>query len=263
MGEQLINRRAVMCGRNVPSAVRLAVLVLAASGLAAGQAVQDAKSNVSEKAFTAEQLAVYRATLSNFVEDGPSVVNLAIRTEPLQSSGPSGDGECAKGLELEPAVSAVIHRFRAQDIPQLGLGNIRLVDPDLQRKEVAENDPEQTTRDGRSIEDAVSNGFEHGLVTLSEIQFDKEHKLAIVSYGFFCGSLCGNGGTVVLEKREGAWHRKTRCHDWISWLTLPGQSHESTLLSSLVPISIAPEAQRSLAPRFSVGKVASISLSAP
>ena len=32
-----------------------------------------------------------------------------------------------------------------------------------------------------------------------------------------------------------------------------GQSHESILLTSLLPISIAPEAQRSLAPRFSVG----------
>jgi hypothetical protein len=34
----------------------------------------------------------------------------------------------------------------------------------------------------------------------------------------------------------------------------PGQSHEAVLLTKLVPISIAPEAQRSLAPRFSVGK---------
>ena len=36
-----------------------------------------------------------------------------------------------------------------------------------------------------------------------------------------------------------------------SWL---GQSHETILLARPVPISIAPEAQRSLAPHFSVGR---------
>ena len=45
-----------------------------------------------------------------------------------------------------------------------------------------------------------------------------------------------------------------------SWL---GQSHETILLARPVPISIAPEAQWWLAPRFSVGKGASNSQSAP
>jgi hypothetical protein len=40
------------------------------------------------------------------------------------------------------------------------------------------------------------------------------------------------------------------------------QSHESALSISLVPICFAPEAQWSLAPRFSVGKWVSMSLSA-
>ena len=139
-----------------------------------------------------------------------------VQTVPLRPEGPFGDGECAKGLDLEPAQSGVIHRFRVQDLPQLGSKNIVLVDPDRQRKEVADNDPERTIHDGKSIEDAVSNGFAHGLVTLSEIRFSKDHKLAIVSYGFFCGSLCGNGGTVVLEKTDAGWRRKTRCSDWVS-----------------------------------------------
>jgi len=38
----------------------------------------------------------------------------------------------------------------------------------------------------------------------------------------------------------------------------PGQSHKSILLTRLIPISFAPEAQRSLAPRFSVGKAVSV-----
>jgi hypothetical protein len=39
--------------------------------------------------------------------------------------------------------------------------------------------------------------------------------------------------------------------------------HESILTTSLAQTSIAPEAQKSLAPRFSVGKWVSMSLSAP
>src|SRR5208283_4185683 len=115
--------------------------------------------------------------------------NLADQTVPLQTSGPMGDEECAKGLLMGPVSTAVVQRFRAQDLPQLGSENIALVDPDRQKKEVAENDPGKTIGEGRSIEDAVRNGFAHGLVTLSEIHFDKDHTHAIVSYSFFCGSL--------------------------------------------------------------------------
>ena len=109
--------------------------------------------------------------------------------------------------QLSPTL---VHRFRPQDLSQLGSAKINLVDPERQAKEVAENDPEKTIGKGRSIEDAVRNGFAHGLVTLSEIRFDKDHKHAIVSYGFYCGSLCGNGGAMVLEKVNGSWQRKTR-----------------------------------------------------
>jgi hypothetical protein len=198
---------------------RIAIFVLAAlaaAALAAAQEASDAKPKVSEKPLDAERLSIYRSLLGNWMEGELSTVNLSIQTVPLDSSGPFDDGECAKGLDLEPAQQGVVHRFRVQDLAQLGSRNIILVDPDRQRKEVADNDPERTIHDGKSIEDAVSNGFAHGLVTLSEIRFTKDHKLAIVSYGFYCGSLCGNGGTVVLEKTDAGWRRKTRCSDWVS-----------------------------------------------
>ena len=199
-------------GFHAPIALFLAAIVT----LATAQETQEAKPKISDKPLTAEQLAVYRSVLGNWMEGEVSTLNLSIQTTPLRSEGPLGEEDCAKGLDLEPAQPGVIHRFRVQDLPQLGSKNIVLVDPEKQRKEVADNDPERTIHDGKSIEDAVSNGFAHGLVTLSEIHFSKDHKLAIVSYGFFCGSLCGNGGTVVLEKTDAGWRRKTRCSDWVS-----------------------------------------------
>jgi hypothetical protein len=194
----------------------MVVMVLAVAGTALAQKAEDAKPKVSDKPLTAEQISVYRAVLGNWMEGEVTSINLSNQTVPVEPSGPMGDAECATGLDLETAPKAAVHRFRAQDLAALGSDKIVLVDPDSQRKQVAENDPEKTIRDGKSIEDAVSNGFAHGLVTLSEIRFTRDRKLAVVSYGFYCGSLCGNGGTVVLEKTDAGWRRKTRCSEWIS-----------------------------------------------
>ncbi len=210
--------------RFVTMGVRLAVLVLAGMGLAVGQEPPNAKPKVSDRPLTAEQLAVYRVVLHGWMDAELQTINLAVETVPLETSGPTGDEDCEKGLDLEPASPGVVHRFRQEDLPQLGRGKIGLVDAEKQRKEVADNDPEKTIQRGLSIEDAVRNGFAHGLVTLSEIRFDKEHKFAVVSYSFVCGSLCGNGGTMVLEKRDGAWTRKSRCRDWISRQAVPSRA---------------------------------------
>ncbi len=194
----------------------LAVILFAAIGLAAAQQAPDTKPIVSDKPLTAEQLTVYRVVLHGWLDNELSIVNLSIQTVPLPTSGAFDTSDCGKSMDLELASPALVHRFRALDLPQITSQKIDLVDPERQKREIADNDPEKTTANGRSIEDAVSNSFAHGLVTLSEIRFDKEHKHAIVSYSFLCGSLCGNGGAVVLEKIDGVWQRKSRCNEWIS-----------------------------------------------
>jgi hypothetical protein len=193
-----------------------AVLLIVFAGSAAAQEAAETKPKVSDQPLTAEQLAVYREVLHGWMENEVSTINLSIQTVPFPISGALDAGDCGKELELEPIVPGVIHRFRPVDLPQLGSDKIGLVDPERQQREVADNDPGKTIGEGRSIEDAVRNGFAHGLVTVSEIRFDKAHKHAIVSYSFFCGSLCGNGGTVILEKVEGGWQRKSQCSNWIS-----------------------------------------------
>jgi hypothetical protein len=192
------------------------VVILVAAGLAAAQEAAETKPKVSDQPLTAEQLAVYRTVLHGWMENEVSVINLAVQTIPYPTSGAFDAGDCGKDLELEPVVPGIVHRFRPADLPQMGSDKIGLVDLERQSREVAENDPGKTIGEGRSIEDAVRNGFAHGLVRVSEIRFDKQHKHAIVSYSFLCGSLCGNGGTVVLEKSDGTWQRKSQCGGWIS-----------------------------------------------
>ena len=203
--------------RLVRYAALLAVLMMVLAGLASGQDSTEAKPKVSDKPLTAEQLAVYRVVLGSWMAQEMPALNLAAETVPLGDTGPTADESCSKGLDLETASPTLVHRFRQQDLAQLGPSRtLTLVDPDLQKQDVRNNDPGKTFGDGRSIEDAVRNGFAHGLATLSEIRFDKGHKHAIVSYGFYCGSLCGNGGALVLEKIDGVWQYKSRCGDWIS-----------------------------------------------
>jgi hypothetical protein len=196
--------------------VCFAALMIVFTGQAAAQESAETKPKVSDTPLTAEQLAVYRTVLHGWMENEVSTINLSILTIPFPTSGAFDAGDCGKDLELEPVMSGIVHRFQPADLAQLGSDKIVLVDPERQQREVSENDPGKTIGEGRSIEDAVRNGFAHGLITVSEIRFDKAHKHAIVFYGFRCGGLCGNGGTVILEKVEGAWQRKSLCSNWIS-----------------------------------------------
>lgn len=174
--------------------------------------VVDAKPAVSDQPLSAEQLAIYRAILSGWADDGKQPVHLANQTVRREEE----IGDCAKGIALDQAGANTVHRFRKEDLAQLGSEKIGLVDPEAQEKEVDENDPGTAIRHGSSVDDAVRNGFNHGLVTLGEIRFDQKHEVAIVWYGFRCGSLCGNGGTVLMKKNNGVWQRAGQCSVWMS-----------------------------------------------
>ena len=124
--------------------------------------------------------------------------------------------DCMRGLSSESRGNEV-HRFRQEDLPGLGAASdIRLVDPEAHASEVREHDPGDAIRNGTSADDAVKDGFAHGLFTFGEIWFDRSHTHAVVSFRFWCGSLCGHGSTMLLEKRNGAWKQKKQCGGWVS-----------------------------------------------
>jgi len=190
---------------------------LSAAGLGSGQQSQKMKPNVSDQPFTTEELAVYQAMLSSWFQGEKAAVNLSFQTDAIDTDDPSFDKKCLKGLNLEKMPRAQVHRFRGEDITHLGSVSFRLVDPDQQTREVADNDPGKAIREGKPVDDAVSNGFAHGLMTLSEIQFDKDHEHAVVSFSFFCWRLCGHSTTMLMEKKKnGIWIRKSLCGGWVS-----------------------------------------------
>jgi hypothetical protein len=196
--------------------VCLMLPVFSAVGSARGQQVAEVKPRISDQPLTSEQLAVYRAVLTGWYEGNKAAINLAAQTDPINPSDDSFDKACLKGLLLEKATPAEVHRFRVEDAAQLGFAKLRLVDPESQAKEVHENDPDKSISEGRTVDDAVSNGFAHGLFTLGEIQFDQSHTHAIVSFSFWCGRLCGNGSTMLMEKKDGVWVNRKQCGGWVS-----------------------------------------------
>jgi hypothetical protein len=111
---------------------------------------------------------------------------------------------------------SIVHRIRSEQLPSIAATGFRLVDPDQHARVVRENDPQRHIHNEKDIGNAVDNGFAHGLFTLGEIQFDKPHTFAAVSFSFWCGSLCGHSQTWVMKKSNGNWERIKVCAAWIS-----------------------------------------------
>ena len=183
---------------------------------ALAQANSDPKITIDEAPLGADQLAIYRVILHGWMDNGKSPVHLALQTVPIENETSDKDARCDKHLVMEKIAPGRVHQFRAENLASLGSDKIKLVDPEKQEHEVEENDPGKKIGDGQSIDDAVSNGFTHGLVSLGEIHFDRSHTHAIVWFGFHCGSLCGNGGTVVMRKGKNGWIIASRCSIWMS-----------------------------------------------
>ena len=176
------------------------------------------KTGLSVASLNADEVAVYKAVFYKWNSDGRTL-NVSNRTFPLDVTSPTpliSSCECLRNLEVQSLASAS-HSFHYLTRTVFPERNIRLVDADEQLTIVRGNDPHRGIAAGKSVEKAVKDAFASGLFSLSEIAFDRDHHLALVSYGFVCGSLCGNGGTWLLENVDGVWEIKGRdCGGWVS-----------------------------------------------
>jgi hypothetical protein len=178
------------------------------------------KPKVSDDQLTTEQIAVYRAVLSDFLKGSDGALKLASITEPLDHR----DKSCFKGMDVRliKESASLVHRLEPSFVTDT---KIVLVDPDRQQKAIEENDPqklikkavdEQEKVNDEQVDESVQKAFETALFTLSKIVFDKEHRRAVVGYSFVCGMLCGNGNTLVLKKVGHDWKVAKRWGGWVS-----------------------------------------------
>jgi hypothetical protein len=166
----------------------------------------------------ADEAAIYKAVLDQWNAGQPTALNVSATTFSIDLPLPSEERECgcAAGLSAESLLKAShsYHLLTSSDLPGK---HIRLINPHEQSALIVTNDPGNTIREGKPINQAVEAAFASGLFSLSEIAFDQEHRHAIVRYAFHCGTLCGNGGTWVFEKVNGKWKKTdSTCGGWVS-----------------------------------------------
>lgn len=179
----------------------------------------DREAVLSKAPLTTEQVAVYQAFLRFYAKGGDTVLHVADTTDWLDWSELKQDADCSRSFGHlkfdEPKQSGpTVHRL---DPSLVVAGRIELVDSAHQSEKVRENDPSKTMREGKGVDRAVSDAFASGLLSLSEIAFDKEHNKALMSFSFFCGKLCGNGAVVMLKRVGRNWKvTKRSCGESVS-----------------------------------------------
>jgi hypothetical protein len=181
------------------------------------------KPVLSNSPLTADEVAIFRAVLKNYLKGSHGVMLLADTTTPTDQS-PTSVRTCADEIsaKLDPQSMELVHRIDPSVVARL---HVKLTDPDVQEKEIKANDPQNLIHgaidEGRRVttkqlDDSVKRAFSSALFTLSEIIFDLKHTHAVVSYSFYCGSLCGNGSTLTLRKVGKEWKVSKHCGGWVS-----------------------------------------------
>jgi hypothetical protein len=167
---------------------------------------------IAQKALSPESVAVYRAFLSGYNNGSHTVLNIAEKTVLFSPSfDPDSTSSCLKGFGIDAAPSTQLHLLNAAILPD-GL-KARVISAD----KVSPRDPEDAIRNGKSVDEALRQDFAAGVLTLSEVVFNADHTKALLSYSFYCGSLCGHGGAMLFEKHSGQWDKgKPVCGSWVS-----------------------------------------------
>jgi hypothetical protein len=179
---------------------------------------------VNNESLTSEQIAVYRAVLQDYLGDSKAVLNLADKTDPVESPASAFNGSCQddRTKQAIPSLIPIVHRFSKST----ALGpKVIIVDPDQQREKIKTSDPQNLIKKAiddheavpeNQLDDNVKQAFANGLFSFSEIIFDKWHRRALVQYGFVCGMLCGHGNTLILKKVGKDWKVSKTCSSWVS-----------------------------------------------
>ena len=181
------------------------------------------KPVLSTSPLTADEVAIFRAVLKDYLKGSRGIMLLNNTTVRVDGS-PTSVRTCSDEISAKPDPQSinVVHRIDQSVVAGL---HVELADPGAQEKEIEANDPQTLIRgaidEGRpvttkQIDDSLTKAFSSALFTLSEIVFDSKHVNAVVSYSFYCGSLCGNGSTLTLRKVGKQWKVSKHCGGWVS-----------------------------------------------
>ena len=149
---------------------------------------------------------VQRAFIASYFEGNPA--NVVHYTMPITIQ-PESLAACGADLSFPNIANA----NRSSDLrtPLAGAPNVRFVDPREQSEVLDQVDVRAGLQQGLSIDEAVDRAFAAGWMNISEVTFDTTGNYALLEYTFTCGSMCGNGGSVIMRRSaDGRWARTNR-----------------------------------------------------
>jgi hypothetical protein len=182
-----------------------------------------------DKTFSADEAAVYRSFLEKYAATRNlkgAGINLSSRSGPLNERAK----ECLETVKAEKPKSSARPFLKAQFE---SLPYIMLVNPGQQLEKIKKNDSPRVTSQQMA---------QSGMLTVSQIWFDKDHHFAVMSFSFYCGRRCGHGSTHIFRKVKGQWVQLEHlCESWISANPLERQIlARRTLRARIVPLLFHP-----------------------
>ncbi len=167
----------------------------------------EGRSTLNQSAISGEQLQAYSDFLDQLT--GTHFKYLSDTTFALDLSGVKLTDPCLKGIELWGFTEArrTVHTFG----PGFAQGKpFKLVSTAEQEVILRQKDADLAAKGAARKGGDASGAFDAGVLSLSEVAFDKGGRFAIIEYAFRCGTHCKSGATLVLEKVGGRWSGKAR-----------------------------------------------------
>jgi hypothetical protein len=163
----------------------ITMMISLALSLAEARSKEETKYIVSKSSLTSEEIAIYREVLENHFE-WYGTLSLADKTEPFDRIDGNSfrfdkEAESLKGVIFYKAKSSsrVVHRINPEVI-----SNQKII-------LVNKNSVERT--------------YGSGILTLSEIVFDRQQLYALVAYDYYVGPQSGSSQTMVFKKDGEKW----------------------------------------------------------
>ena len=169
-------------------------------------------SNGQREIALREESKLYAMFLDNWAGNRAKILHVARIAKPPTAEDLAEYATCLKtfrpGEMQNPTMALELSKT-----PLARRRNVKLVDPATWRIPSGGT----TVPSGQPSAEAVSAAFAAGLLTFTRAIFDEQHKVAIFTYSFVCGGLCGGGNGIIFDMTPSGWQqREMPCGGWIS-----------------------------------------------
>lgn len=182
-----------------------------AFGLISIWAIAKTASAADAVSITQDETAIYETVLASWLGESQDHQLVDSRLSARPSVADPDLRECAKGLDFLTGSQTEQDQKSLAGV-QFKRKGIELIDG----SGWSPMDPSARIRKGDSIDAAVNDGLSHSLISFSQVTFSRDGKDALVQFNMSCGSLCGTGSTMHLQKSQGQWAILKRCRSMVS-----------------------------------------------